>query len=116
MSRSKNWDFEPEPNELTARIAARARAREADMHALLTEDDAYARQHEALRRAAELLVECVDDFIDRAHQQAAREGSEQEIDMEAMYVDERGFHRDRVARILLREAIEKRAARDESED
>ena len=115
MSRGKSWDFEPEPNEMAARIAARARAREADLHILLTDDEQYARQHEALNRAAELLAECVDDFLDRAHKQALQERMEEDLDIHALYVDERGFHRERVARILLNEAL-KRVAKKNGEE
>lgn len=107
MGRGKSWDFEPEPNEMAVRVAARARARQADMHTVLSDDETYARQHEALRRAAELLAECVDDFLDRAHQAAARERMVEDIDIHALFVDERRFHRDRVAKILLHEALTK---------
>lgn len=107
VSRGKSWDFEPEPNEMSRRIAARTRAREVDVLATLTDDEKYARTHEALRRASELLVDCVDDLLDRAHRQAVRDQNKDPMDIAALYVDERAFHRARVARILVEEALEK---------
>lgn len=104
---SKSWDFSPEPNEMSARIAARAQAREMDMHAALSDDERYAKQHEALQRMASLLAECVDDFLDRSHIEASREKFSSDLEIHALYVDERTFHRNKIARILLNEALEK---------
>ena len=98
----KKWDFAPEPNELSRRVAARHR--EEDLHARLAADAAYARSHEALRRMSELLVEACDSFLDRAKRLAAERG-EAPDDIEATYVEEREYHVSRITSLLLQEAV-----------
>ena len=74
--RPKTWDFAPEPGDQHRRIAARHR--QAALSASLRDDDAYARNHEALRRAAEILAEACDDFLSRKRRHAAARGDDPE--------------------------------------
>lgn len=94
----KTWDFPASTSE------RQARAREADLHVLLSEDERYAADHEALQRLAGLLVEAAEDVLDRMREQADRDGDDED-DVRAVYEDERPYHLARLTKTLLSEAI-----------
>jgi hypothetical protein len=94
----KNWDFPASSSD------RKARAREADLYILLTEEQRYAVDHEALRRIASLLVEAVDDVLDRMRSQADADGDDPD-DVRAVYEDERPYHLSRLAKVLIAEAV-----------
>ena len=100
--RPKTWDFAPEPGDQHRRIAARHR--QAALSASLRDDDAYARNHEALRRAAEILAEACDDFLSRKRRHAAARGDDPE-EITLVFDEEREIHVSALSEALLREAV-----------
>lgn len=103
MDEMKTWDFPASAEE-----RRRGRAREADLHVSLTDDERYAKHHEALKRLAALLVESADDVIDRMHRQAVRDGHDSPDEVKAVYEDEREYHLEKVVKVLVAEALEAR--------
>lgn len=110
---SKSWDFGVGDADTARRAAAKRRAREADMHVVLSEDARYAASHEGLRRMAELLVEGVEAFFDDAMRVQRTEAFESGEDLDALEAQKRD-HVQRVCRIMLSEAL-KRVPEEPSE-
>lgn len=106
--RPKTWDFAPEPSDAHRRIAAQHR--EAELIGRLRKEAAYARNHEALRRAAEILAEACDDFLNRARRHARARGEPAE-DLALTYDEEREYHVSRITSLLLQEAVPRVLAR-----
>jgi len=104
----KTWDFAPEPNDAHRRIASQHR--ENQLTDRLTQDAAYARNHEALRRAAELLVESAESFLDRARRHASARGDAPD-EIALTFEEEREYHVSRITTMLLREAVPRVMAR-----
>lgn len=104
------------PTEMSRRVAARQaarleEARKADFHTTLSSEERYARQHEALRRLSEALVEGVSEFFDDAMKVQRREAMEGEEDLAALE-SVKAEHVKRVAKVLLGEALERIEARE----
>lgn len=102
MNGFKVWDF----SMMDRGTSDTQESRHHDLRISLSEDERYAKQHEALKKMAELLVETVDDVIEKMHKQALREGHSSRAAISSVYEDQREYHRRKLAQIILKEALD----------